>query len=377
MFILDFGSGNTGKNRIEYMHERELKNCGGEIMEIKTKHHIIGENRPCYIIAEMSANHEQDFEKAKDIIYASKESGADCIKLQTYTPDTLTINSNADYFKIKGGIWNGQIYYDLYKLAYMPWEWQVQLKELAESIGIDFLSTAYDESSVDFLESLNVDMYKIASFEICHIPLLNKIIETKKPVILSTGMATGKEISIAEFLFAIKEIPHCLLHCLSNYPAKAEDMNLNNISILKENYKCLIGFSDHSLGYLSSCMAVTLGAKVIEKHFKISECKKSPDASFSMGPKQFKNMVQIIRNEIEPALKEKEERADINSRRFRPSIYVIKDLKKGDILTKDNLKICRPNMGISPEYYNYILGKTVNQDISKNSPLYKEEIYEI
>lgn len=332
----------------------------------------IGYEQPAYIIAEMSANHAGCFERAVEIIHAAKESGADCVKIQTYTPDTMTIDSDKEYFQIKSGTWKGENLYSLYEKAYTPWEWQGKLKKEAEKIGLDFLSTPFDKTSVDFLENLSVDFYKIASFELTDIPLIEYIASKGKPIIMSTGIGTLGEIE--EAVNAVKSQGNeniCLLKCSSAYPAIPNDMNLKTMENMSKTFEVAVGLSDHSLGSVAAITAVAMGAKVIEKHFCMSRDIENPDSSFSMEPNEFKQMVEDIR-QVEKAVgkvsyevsdKEKE------SRVFRRSIFVIKNIKKGETFTKDNIRVIRPAYGIEPKYYEYVIGKKATEDIEKAEPL--------
>ncbi|WP_427338098.1 pseudaminic acid synthase [Caloranaerobacter sp. DY30410] len=339
---------------------------------IKIKDRLIGEGQPTYIIAEMSANHAGDFNRAIEIIHAAKESGADCIKIQTYTPDTMTIDCDNEYFKITKGTWKGENLYSLYKKAYTPWEWQARLKEEADKIGIDFLSTPFDKTAVDFLEELGVHFYKIASFEVVDIPLIKYVASKGKPIIMSTGMATLGEIEDA--VNAVKSQGNenlCLLKCSSAYPAVPEDMNLKTIKYLEEAFGVIAGLSDHSLGSVGAITAVALGAKVVEKHFCISREIENPDSSFSMEPHEFKKMVEDIRaaeRAIGKVSFEVSEKEKIN-RQFRRSIFVIKDIKKGEVFTEENVKVIRPGYGLAPKYYEDILGRTASKDIERGTPI--------
>ncbi|WIF93898.1 pseudaminic acid synthase [Caminicella sporogenes] len=339
---------------------------------IKIKDRLIGEGQPIYIIAEMSANHAGDFSRAIEIIHAAKESGADCIKIQTYTPDTMTIDSDNEYFKITKGTWKGENLYSLYKKAYTPWEWQAKLKEEADKIGIDFLSTPFDKIAVDFLEEIGVHFYKIASFEVVDIPLIKYVASKGKPIIMSTGMATLGEIE--EAVNAVKSQSNenlCLLKCSSAYPAVPEDMNLKTIKYLEEVFGVIAGLSDHSLGSVGAITAVALGAKVVEKHFCISREIENPDSSFSMEPHEFKKMVEDIRaaeRAIGKVSFEVSKREEMN-RVFRRSIFVVKDIKKGEVFTEENVKVIRPGYGLAPKYYEDILGKIASKDIETGTPL--------
>lgn len=330
----------------------------------------IAQNK-AYIIAEMSANHAGSFERAKDIIYAAKYAGADCIKIQTYTADTLTIDCNNEYFHIDNGTWRGDTLYNLYKKAYTPWEWQADLKEEADKIGIDFLSTPFDNTSVDFLDKIGIEFYKIASFELVDIPLIEYVASKGKPIIMSTGMGTLGEIE--EAVNAIKRQGNnqiYLLKCSSAYPAISENMNLNTMVNMKQTFGVPVGLSDHSMGSIGAVTAVAMGASIIEKHFCISRDIENPDSSFSMEKDEFKKMVDDIRN-VEKAKGyirygvTDEERDSII---FRKSIFVVKDIKKGEEITKDNVRVIRPGYGLQPKYYNNILGKTALEDIERGTP---------
>jgi pseudaminic acid synthase len=339
---------------------------------IKIKDRFIGEGQPTYIIAEMSANHAGDFNRAIEIIHAAKEAGADCIKIQTYTPDTMTIDCDKEYFKITKGTWKGENLYKLYQKAYTPWEWQARLKEEADKIGIDFLSTPFDKTAVDFLEELGVDFYKIASFEVVDIPLIKYIASKGKPIIMSTGMAKLGEIE--EAVNAVKSQGNenlCLLKCSSAYPAVPEDMNLKTIKHLEETFEVIAGLSDHSLGSIGAVTAVALGAKVVEKHFCISREIENPDSSFSMEPGEFKKMVEDIRSAERAVGKvsfEVSEREETN-RVFRRSIFIVKDIKKGEVFTEENIRVIRPGYGLAPKYYEDVIGKTASKDIERGTPL--------
>ncbi|NMB33094.1 MAG: pseudaminic acid synthase [Clostridium sp.] len=342
------------------------------LRSIKFGNRQIGEGHPCYIIAEMSANHAGDLDRAIQIIHKAKESGADCIKIQTYTPDTMTINCDKDYFYIGGGTWEGENLYNLYQRASTPWDWHKKLKEEAERIGIDFLSTPFDKTAVDFLEDLGVEFYKIASFEITDIPLIRYIASKKKPIIMSTGMATLGEIEGAvKTAKSQGNTNFCILKCSSAYPALVDDLNLITIRNLAETFGVPVGFSDHSLGSVGTITAIAMGAKVIEKHFCLSRDVKSPDACFSMEPKEFKCMVQDIRlsekaiGTVNYGISQREE----TSRIFRRSIFVTADIKKNEYFTEKNIRVIRPAHGIAPKYYSNILGKKATRDIGYGTPL--------
>jgi len=332
----------------------------------------IGGKEPVYIIAEMSANHAGSLDRAKEIIHAAKESGADCIKIQTYTADTLTIDCDNKYFHIDNGTWAGENLYQLYKKAYTPWEWQAELKKEADRIGIDFFSTPFDKSSVDFLESIGVEFYKIASFELTHIPLIEYVASKGKPIILSTGMASLGEIEDAvQAIYQQNNRQIILLRCASAYPAVTDEMNLETMVNMGEAFCVPVGLSDHSMGSVGAIAAVVLGACVIEKHFCLGREIENPDSSFSMNPDEFRQMVQDVR-QAERAIGKvcygvtKQEEGSII---FRRSIFCVEDIKKGEKITNKNIRIIRPGYGISPKHYSEILGQTALQDIKRGTPL--------
>ena len=340
--------------------------------EFNIKNKTIGKAHSTYIIAEMSANHAGSKQRAKEIIHAAKDAGADCVKIQTYTPDTMTIDCDKEPFKVKNGTWENENLYNLYEKAYTPWEWQAELKKEAKKIGIDFFSTPYEKTAVDFLEELEVDFYKVASFSVTNIPFLKYLASKGKPIIMSTGLATLGEIE--EAVKVIRKQGNdqlALLKCSSAYPAVPEDMNLKNINHLAETFNVPTGLSDHTLGSVSAVAAVAMGANIVEKHFCLSREIENPDASFSMEPEEFEEMVKKIRTtekavgEISYELSDREK----NSRVFRRSIFVVKDIKKGEKLTKDNIRIIRPGDGLKPKYYSQVLGKRAMQDIEKGTPL--------
>jgi len=344
---------------------------------IKIKNRIICGNSPVYIIAEMSANHSGSLQTAKDIIYAAKEAGADCIKVQTYTPDTLTLNCNNEHFRIRGGLWNGQTLYNLYSKAYMPWEWQAELKTEADKIGIDFFSTPFDSTSMDFLESIGIEFYKIASFEIVDIPLIKKVAATQKPVIMSTGMATKEEIQEAVdtvYLTGNKQL--ALLKCSSAYPAHSKDMNLFTISDFAKSFGTVVGLSDHSTENLSSIVAVAMGAKIIEKHFCITRQSDSVDSAFSLDKVEFKNLVIQIR-ETEQVLGEVSygpAHSEKASLKFRKSIFSARNIKKGELFSTENIRVIRPSLGMHPRNYENLLGKRALRGILSGSPISEDMI---
>ncbi len=341
-------------------------------MKIKIGNFEISQKSKVLIVAELSANHSQDIELAKETVHAMKEAGADAVKLQTYTPDTITIKCNNEYFRIKGTIWEGQTFYELYKSAYTPWEWHAELKELAEKLGLIFFSTPFDKTAVDFLEELGVPAYKVASFEIVDIPLIEYIAQKGKPVIISTGIATLTDIE--EAVSTCRKSGNnqiILLKCVSEYPTPHEDVNLKTIPNMMETFGCIVGLSDHTLGVSVPVAAVALGAKVIEKHFILSKKIESPDKEFSLTPDEFAEMVKAVR-EVEKALgkvtyelteKMKE------SRKFARSLFVVKDMKKGEVFTEENVRSIRPGYGLHPKYLKKVLGKKARRDIKKGTPL--------
>lgn len=339
---------------------------------IRINDKFIGEGYPAYIIAEMSANHAGEISRAIEIIHAAKEAGADCIKIQTYTPDTITIDCDNDYFQIKKGTWAGENLYRLYAKAYTPWEWQARLKEEAERVGLDFLSTPFDKTAVDFLESLDIMFYKIASFELVDIPLIKYVAAKGKPIIMSTGMASLDEIKEAVDAAASQNNKSlCLLKCSSAYPAIPDDMNLITVMHMKSTFGVPVGLSDHSLGSIGAVTAVALGANVIEKHFCINRRIENPDSSFSMEPAEFKQMVEDIRaaeRAIGQVCYETSER-EAENKHFRKSIFVVRDIKKGEQFTGDNIKVIRPAYGLEPKHYEDLLGKTASRDITRGTPL--------
>ncbi len=326
----------------------------------------------CYVIAELSANHNHDLQRAKDTIAAAAEAGANAIKLQTYTPDTMTINCSNEYFQIKGTLWEGQNLYDLYGQAYTPWEWHAELQAIAHELGLDFFSTPFDATAVDFLESLNVPCHKIASFELVDIPLLKKVASTRKPVIMSTGMGTLAEIDEAVTTLRKNGTQDLiLLKCTSSYPAPPEEINLKTISHLAQAFNCPAGLSDHTMGSAVAVAAVALGARIIEKHFTLSRADGGPDSAFSMEPHEFKQMVNDIRiaekalGRVSYALTENEKSSVV----FRRSLFVVKSIKQGGEFTAENIRSIRPGEGLHTRYLPVFWGKKASKDIEKGTPL--------
>ncbi len=339
---------------------------------IQIKGRTIGEGNPAYIIAEMSANHAGSLERAKEIIHAAKESGADCIKIQTYTPDTLTIDCHNSYFQVEKGTWAGENLYSLYGKAYTPWDWQPLLKEEADKVGIDFLSTPFDRTAVDFLEEMGLDFYKIASFEMVDLPLITYVAQQGKPIIMSTGMSTLEEIEEAvEAVYRTGNRQLVLLKCSSVYPADPSQMNLKTISDMIGRFQIPVGLSDHSMGSLSAAAAVALGASVIEKHFCISREIENPDVSFSMTPQEFGEMVAHVRN-TEAALGKAVygvSKQEESSHVFRRSIFAVKDIAPGEVLTEENIRIIRPGYGLKPKYWGEVLGARASVAIERGTPI--------
>lgn len=339
---------------------------------MKIENFKFGAGNKVFIIAELSANHNQDFDIAVKTIKAMKESDADAVKLQTYTPDTMTIDCDNKYFQIKEGLWKGKTLYQLYQEAYTPWEWQPKLKKIAEDLGLICFSSAFDKTAVDFLEKMNVPAYKVASFEITDIPLIEYIASKGKPVIISTGIATLSDIE--EAVSACKRMGNeqiILLKCTSAYPAPIEEANLLTILNMKETFRTVVGLSDHTLGSSVAIASVALGAKIIEKHFILDRNLGGPDAAFSMEPAEFKQMVKSIR-EVEKAmgkvtydLTEKQKK----SRMFSRSLFVVKDMKKGEVFTEENVRSIRPGWGLEPKYLKDVLGKKANSNLKKGTPI--------
>jgi len=327
----------------------------------------------CFIIAELSANHGGDVEIAKETIRAAKRAGADAIKLQTYTADTITLDVKLPDFKIKQGThWDGQYLYDLYKEASLNWDWHLPLFELAKEVGLLCFSSPFDKTAVDFLETLNVPAYKIASFEINDIPLISYVASKKKPIIISTGIAGIEDIELA-LTTCRNEGNHdiTLLQCTSAYPASPEDANLLMIPDLKKRFNVNVGLSDHTMGIEAPVVAVSLGARVIEKHFILDRKIGGPDAHFSLDEIEFKQMVDAVRKAEKMMGKVSYELTDkkLKSREFSRSLYVACDIQKGEVLTEMNIRSVRPGFGLHTKFLKDVLGKRANQDILKGTPL--------
>jgi N-acetylneuraminate synthase len=333
----------------------------------------IGPEHPVYVVAELSANHNQDFDHAVRIIEAAKEAGADAVKLQTYTPDTITIASDREEFLVSGGtLWDGRNLHDLYAEAFTPWEWQPKLKQVAEDLGMDCFSSAFDSTAVDFLEEMGVPAHKVASFELVDIPLIQKMARTGKPLIMSTGMATLDEIEEAlQTARGAGATQIALLKCTSAYPAPAEDMNLRTIPEMARRFGVPVGLSDHTMGIAAPLAAVALGACVLEKHLTLSRSTPGPDSAFSLEPHEFKAMVDAVRiaekalGEVHFGLSAKEQA----SRRFRRSLFVVEDVKKGEIFTAANVRSIRPAHGLHTRHLPEVLGRSTAQEIKRGTPL--------
>lgn len=337
----------------------------------------VGDGAPAYIIAEMSGNHAGSLERALEMIHVAKEAGADCVKIQTYTPDTMTIDCHNEYFNIEKGTWEGENLYSLYQKAYTPWEWQDKLRDEAAKAGIDFLSTPFDNTSVDFLEKLGVSFYKIASFELVDIPLLEYIASKNKPIIMSTGMGSLEEINEAvEAIYSTGNRQLALMKCSSAYPAKSEEMNLNTICDMKKRFDIPVGLSDHSMGAFSAATAVAMGANIIEKHFCISRAIKNPDSTFSMEPDEFRDMVNQVR-EVEKAMGKVSygvSKQEETNTCFRRSLFVVEDIAAGEKLTPENIRSIRPAYGLKPKHYKEVLGKTAKHALKRGTPLSFEDV---
>lgn len=333
----------------------------------------INDTSKTYIIAEMSANHGHDIDIAKKTIKAAKDAGADCVKIQTYTADTLTIDCKNDYFKIKHGtLWDGYTLYDLYKEAYTPWEWHKELFDYAKKIGITIFSSPFDKTAVDLLEELNTPAYKIASPEILDLPLIEYIAKKGKPIIISTGIATIGEIQDAiDICRKNGNNQIALLKCTSEYPAKIEDANLATIPNMKSTFNTIVGLSDHTVDTIVPMASVILGGKIIEKHFILDRKIGGPDSAFSLDTNQFRKMVLSVREAeksigiVDYSLTPKK----LNSRKFARSLFIIKDIKSGEMFTNENVKSIRPGYGLSPKYINDIIGKKSRGNYKKGTPL--------
>lgn len=331
----------------------------------------IGAGHPVYIVAELSANHGGRYEEAVALIEAAADAGADAIKVQTYTPDTMTLDAPQECFTIRGSIWDGRKMHELYAEAQMPWEWHAPLQQIARGRGLDFFSTPFDASAVDFLEGLEVPVHKVASFEIVDIPLLRRIGATGKPVIVSTGMATAAEVDEAVSTFRASGTPLALLKCTSAYPAPPESMNLRAIPHLAQRYGVPVGLSDHTLDLAVPVAAVALGACVIEKHFTLSRQTPGPDSAFSLEPHEFRSMVDTVRTaELALGVATPElARSEGGMRAFRRSLFVVRAMRAGEAFTPDNVRSIRPADGLHPRHLDEVLGRHATRDIERGTPL--------
>jgi pseudaminic acid synthase len=344
------------------------------VNELKIVNKLIGRNHPPFIIAEMSGNHNQSLERALEIVEAAARTGAHAMKLQTYTADTMTLDVKEGEFFIdnKNSLWKGNSLYDLYKIAYTPWEWHEPIMKRANELGMLCFSTPFDDTAVDYLEDLNVPAYKIASFENTHLPLIKKVASTGKPMIISTGMASVAEMD--EMVHTIRDAgceKFILLKCTSTYPATPENSNVLTIPHMRKLFNCEVGLSDHTMGIGASVAAVAHGATVIEKHFTLNRADGGVDSAFSMEPEEMRQLVveterawQSLGTVIYGPTD-----AEIPSMKFRRSLYIAQDMKAGDVLTKENLRCIRPGRGLPPKYYEVLLGKRVSRDEKKGTAM--------
>lgn len=339
----------------------------------------IATDSPVFIIAELSANHNGSLETALKTVKAAKRAGANCIKLQTYTADTITIDSDKDDFKIKGTIWEGRNLYNLYQEAYTPWEWHKEIMEAAKKEGLLCFSSPFDKTAVDFLEDLEVPAYKIASFEITDIPLIEYVASKGKPVIISTGIAEKEDIELAlDACYRMGNKDVIILKCTSSYPAPIEEANMVMVKDIAERYDVISGLSDHTLGTTVPVVATAFGAKIIEKHFILDKSVGGPDASFSLDEKEFTDMVKAVRKaemaigKVDYTLTEKQ----IKGKDFSRSLYVVEDIKEGELITKKNVRSIRPGFGLHPKYMKEIIGKSVNVDLQRGKAFNLEYIDE-
>ena len=330
-----------------------------------------------YVIAEMSANHAGKLENALALIEEARKAGADCLKIQTYTADTITIDCDNEYFRIHGGLWDGYKLHDLYKDAFTPWEWHAQLKEACEAAGMDFLSTPFDKTATDFLNDLGVTAYKIASFELVDIPLIEYVASKGKPMIISCGMSTEEEIRDAlDACYRVGNQQVVLLKCCSEYPANWKDMHIANIPDMREKFRVPVGLSDHSAGDIAAIVAVSMGACVVEKHMCLSRNIPNPDAAFSMEPAEFKKMVDDIRDalEIKGSVQYGPTEKEEDNLKFRRSLFAVKEIHVGDTFTEENVRSIRPSNGLKPIYLKELLGKRAKRDIPYGMPILEEDL---
>ena len=345
-------------------------------MENKINKNIFNLEQECFIIAEVSSNHNQDINIALESIAAAKEAGASAVKFQVYEPETLTIDCQNDCFMINHPQWGGMSLYDLYQKAYTPLEWIPILKKAADKLGIIFFATAFDKKGVDLLESIDVPFHKVSSFELIDLSLIEYIAKTGKPIILSTGMATLEEIEEAiGVVRSIGDNEVVLLKCVSSYPAEPKEMNLKTIQDMAKKFNCVVGLSDHSLGTAISVASVAMGAKMIEKHFILSKEIETPDSFFSIDSQELKQLVKDVRTtekaigKVHYGMTKAEEKNQI----FRRSLFVVKDIKKGEVFTEENVRSIRPSSGLEPKCLKQILGRVALRDISRGTPLQKRD----
>ena len=340
--------------------------------EFKIGNKYVGEGHPCFCVAELSGNHNGDLERAKEIVYAAHEAGADAVKLQTYTADSLSLNCYNDHFMLKDGMWKGRNLYELYCEAATPYEWQPVLMELANSLGMECFSSPFDLEAIDLMDEWSMPAYKIASFEINEVQLIRKAASKHKPVIFATGIALKEDIDLA--MQICKEEGNeevFLLKCVSSYPTPYEDINLNMIPSLRDSYDCLVGLSDHSMGSTVPIGATALGIKMVEKHLTLKRSDGGVDSGFSMEPQEFKEMVDNIRI-IEKALGKSEydlTPAQMKERYLSRSLFVSADVKQGDVITPENIKSVRPGVGLHTKHYEEVLGKKFSKDVKMGEPL--------
>jgi len=345
----------------------------GHSLEIEIAGRRVGSGHPVYVVAEVSANHHHHYSRTVELLRAAKAAGADAVKVQTYTPDTLTLRSEARCFRVETNTpWTGRTLYDLYNEAYMPWDWQPDLKRVAEGLGLAFFSSAFDSSAVDFLEELHVPVHKVASFELVDIPLIRKMASTGKPLILSTGMATLAEIEEAvQTARGAGASQIALLKCTSAYPAPPQEMHLRTIAHVQQAFQLPVGLSDHTLGIAVPVAAVTLGACIVEKHLTLSRAAGGPDSSFSLEPQEFRAMVDAVRvaeqalGQVRYGTSEQES----ESRVFRRSLFIVQDMKAGEAFSDENLRSIRPGYGLHPRHFDDIVGCHARADILRGTPL--------
>ncbi|HVL68436.1 MAG TPA: pseudaminic acid synthase [Vicinamibacterales bacterium] len=339
---------------------------------IRIAERLVGPGESPYVIAEVSANHQQSIDRAIAIVRAAAEAGADAVKLQTYTPDTMTIDSGNGHFRIEGTIWEGRRLYELYQEAYTPWEWHAPLAEEASRLGLHFFSTPFDATAVEFLQRMNVPAFKIASFELVDTPLLQAVARTGKPVILSTGMSTLGEIDEAvQTLRRAGATQLALLKCTSAYPATPDEMNLATIPHMQDAFAVPVGLSDHTLELVVPVTAVTLGACIVEKHITLSRADGGPDGSFSLEPREFAEMVHAVRaaRQAVGTVHYGVSPREMESRAFRRSLFVVQDVKAGEVFSAQNVRSIRPASGLHPRHLSDILGRPANSDIPRGTPL--------